>query len=583
MDTPTEIKSRLPIEELVASYCQLQKKGRNFVALCPFHNDTHPSLLVSPDKGIAYCFACQTGGDIFSFYQKIEGCNFREALRDLAERVGVELKDTRVEPVPRDEKERVQSCLEAALAFYREQLKVSLQGQEYLRKRGVTEEMAERFQLGLAPDSFSATYEELLRRGFSRREILAAGLGVQKELREERIYDRFRNRVMFPIADHRGDLVAFGGRTLGADDAKYINSSESILYHKSNILFGLHLAKEAIRATHQVVLVEGYFDALACHRVGVEHVVALGGTALTEQHATLLKRYAEQIVLCLDQDRAGRDAAERAFKILARTGLTVLAVSLPGKDPDDAAQGDAEGLRRLLCEEGRPYLDLVFEELRGLDFSSALLKRQALMRLLPLLEAVPLAVERADAIARTAAVLGTTETALRDDLATFHAENKRVDILPPPVPAREHPPRDTFSRVETTLGLFLLYPRLRSLMSELIAPEEGMAKALYDALKQAPEEERLTPDMLDLSSEHRERVAILQLFAEVHSFGDWSETHATREIRRNCMIANREVLRSKQQEISRELQEARAAGRRAEEERLSTQYQQILKLAKMAG
>jgi hypothetical protein len=205
---------RLPIEQLVAQYCQLQKKGRNFVCLCPFHNDSKPSLLVSPDKGIAYCFACQTGGDIFSFYQAIEGVAFPQALKELAERAGVVLENKPGMAAPKkDEKDRARDCLLSALSFYRAQLSGSASAKEYLAKRAVPAEQIERFEIGVAPDSFSATYEHLLKQGFSRKEILAAGLGVQKELQDEKIYDRFRHRLMFPIHDPQGAIVGFGGRS----------------------------------------------------------------------------------------------------------------------------------------------------------------------------------------------------------------------------------------------------------------------------------------------------------------------------------------------------------------------------------
>src|SRR4051812_48149426 len=184
MDVKEEIRARLPIEQLVAQYCQLKKKGRSFVCLCPFHNDSNPSLLVSPDKGIAYCFACQSGGDIFSFYQKIEGVDFPQALKDLAERAGVVLPERTGPVVPKDEKERIRACLQSALQFYRAQLASSPVATKYLDDRGIPSEQREQFQLGFAPDSYTATYDHLLKAGFSRKEILGAGLGVQKELSE---------------------------------------------------------------------------------------------------------------------------------------------------------------------------------------------------------------------------------------------------------------------------------------------------------------------------------------------------------------------------------------------------------------
>lgn len=579
MDSVQEIKARLPIEELVAKYVAVQKKGRNFVALCPFHNDKHPSLLVSPDKGIAYCFACQHGGDIFTFYQQIEHCDFRQALKDLAERAGVKLEEHKIANVPKaDEKDRIRKCLETALAFYQSQLTTSTLATEYIAKRGVTPELLEQFQIGYAPDSFNATYDMLLKQGFSRKEIIAAGLGIQKDLKEERIYDRFRNRLMFPIHDTQGGIVGFGGRTLGNDDAKYVNSSEGILYHKSSVLYGFHHAKESIRNSKKVILVEGYFDVIACHRVGVTNVVAVSGTALTEEHVKLLKRYAERAVLCLDQDRAGQDAAERAFHLLAGQNMYVEAAALPHKDPDETANADPALLQTLLSA-ATPYLHVMLARIAAQDLKDAMVRRQGMQRVLSLIRSLPGAVERSDYLERAAQVFGTTESALKDDLKLL--ESKPM-ISVKTVDAETHDPATLFSTTEITLGLLLLHPDTRSLLTELIPPEEPFTSALFEAMKKFPVQEKFTVETLDLSQEYRERAGILQLFCEEHAFADWSESLATREIRKNILAANREILRKKQKELSQKLIDARKAGKFAEEAQLSNQYQQILKLANMA-
>jgi len=582
MDPTNEIKARLTIEDLVGQYCQLQKKGRNFVALCPFHSDSHPSLLVSPDKGIAYCFACQTGGDIFSFYQAIEGVDFRQALKDLAEKAGVKLETNIGTSVNKDEKERLRDCLVAAQSFYREQLQKVPVSNEYLKKRGIPKEQIDQFELGFAPDSFSATYDHLLKQGFSRSEIVNAGMGIQRELKEEKIYDRFRNRVMFPIHDHQGKLVAFGGRTLGDTDAKYINSAESPLYHKSAILFGMHHAKEAMRERKSVILVEGYFDVLAAHRVGAGNVVAASGTALTQQHAKLLKRYVDKIVLCLDQDRAGRDAAERAYHVCMAEELPVNVVVLPNKDPDETAASSPELLKQLLTDEGIPYVDLVLQEVRESDVTSATGKREALQRVLPLIQSMTSAVERGHYLAALAAALGTTEMALKEDLAHLPLQSSSVPVSESKKPAQKEVAPTSFSRFEVALGLFLLYPQHLQILRELIEPTDGFIAALYGALKEAPESDVLTVEMLDLEVEQAERASVLQLYCEHHGFTMWSEGMAVREIRKNCRLANRDFLQQKQKEISKKLLDARLSGKSGEEAQLNIQYQELLKLARMA-
>ena len=584
MDSVAEIKMRLPIEQLVAQYAQLTKKGRNFVCLCPFHNDSHPSFLVSPDKGIGYCFACRSGGDIFSFYQKIEGCDFQQAIRELAEKTGVKLEarsSLGAGAPKKDEKDRARECLQAALRLYRDHLGTSASAKAYLQKRGVPQEQIEQFQIGVAPDSFSATYEELLKQGFSRKEILGAGLGVQRELQEERIYDRFRNRLMFPIHDMQGGIIGFGGRTLGDDDAKYINSSDGVLFHKSNVLYGLHHAKDAIRERGKALLVEGYFDVLACHRVGATHAVATCGTALTQQHVKLLKRYTEVVTLCLDSDRAGQEAMQRAFLLLANEGVHVEAVILPEKDPADTLQSDPALLTRLLTSNALPYLDTVLEQMRSTDLSSGLARREALRSLIPLMNALQSSVERRDYLAKAAGVFQTTEAALQEDLA--RANQELPSLRPGITQSIAIDSRDLFSTLEITLGLFLCYPQLRHLLPELIAPEEGMTAAIYSALQKVPAGQDLTLASLPLPPQHRERAAVLALFCEQHAFHDWAESLAVRELHKHIRRANKEMLHSKQEDITRRLLEARKSGKPAEEVQLLNQYQQVARLMKMAS
>ena len=364
MDVRDEIKARLPIEQLVGQYCQLQKKGRNFVCLCPFHNDSRPSFTVSPEKGIGYCFACNTGGDIFSFYQKIENVDFVTALKQLGEKAGVHVATAKLGNVKesKDEKERFMRCLESALSLYQSFLRASDEAMAYLTGRGVSQDLVQAFGIGYAPDSYSATYDSLLKAGFSKSEIIGCGLAIQREIGDGGAYDRFRGRIMFPIYDAQGNIAGFGGRTLKGDDAKYVNTPEGMLYHKSSLLYGLPLAKEQLRTTRSALLVEGYFDVVAAHRAGVKNVLGVCGTALTDIHAKLLKRYVDRVVLCMDQDKAGRAAAEKAFQILSRCGLQVSFLALPAKDPDEFVQKDPSALLPLYTPAPKHSIDFATVE-----------------------------------------------------------------------------------------------------------------------------------------------------------------------------------------------------------------------------
>jgi DNA primase len=579
MDPVADIKARLPIEVLVGQYCKLEKRGRTFKCLCPFHNDRKPSLLVSPDKGIAYCFACQKGGDIFNFYQLIEGVEFPQALRDLAERAGVALPDRPQVGPKKDEKDRMRDCLEEALRFYRAQLKQSPEALAYLQRRGMTDAEIDRLQLGVAPDSFTATYEHLLKAGFSRTEIVGCGTAAQKDLADQRPYDRFRHRLMIPIHDAQGRLIGFGGRTLGNDDAKYLNSPETALYRKAEVLFGLHHAREAMRATRTVILVEGYFDVFAAWRVGVENVVAVCGTALSEEHVRLLRRSVDRVVLCLDRDRAGREAAERAFLLLAAQDLPAQLVDLPEKDPGDLVLEQPDLLRQLLTDGGIPYLDAVLEEMRTLDLQDAQVRRAAMQRLLPLLRAQTSAVERERLVAQAAPLFHTVESALLADLQQLRATPGAHSPAPAAAPVSDAP---ACTRTELTLILFLFYPALRGELAQLIAPETGWGAVVHQRISAQADDAPLDVETLGLDEPELHRLKVLLLYWEEQGFREWTEGTARREIRRNCQHANRETLMAQRlPDVAKRLREATKEGRVGEAEQLRNHAAEVTKLARL--
>lgn len=584
MDIKDEIRSRLPIEQLVGQYCQLKKKGRNFVSLCPFHNDSNPSFLISPDKGIAYCFACQTGGDIFSFVQKIEGVDFPEAVKILAEKAGVEIpKHTTHDKAPtvsKDEKTRLRECLDAAQKYFAAKLQEVPSALEYVLSRGVTQELIQKFGIGYAPDSFSNTYEHLLKAGFSRTEIITAGLAVQKEL-EGKIYDRFRHRIQFPIHDAQGVVVGFGGRTLGDSDAKYVNSPDSRLYNKSAVLFGLFAAREAIRKEKSVVLVEGYFDAVACHKAGVENVVAVSGTALTEQHVKIIKRYADTVILCLDQDNAGQLAAGRAFDLLSRAHLKIHSATLPAKDPDEIIQKDPE-LFRSLIKSAEPYIDTIIRRLTLTDgIREPAGKRIVSDTLFPLLDAVPTSVELRAYLEKAAQAFQIVTGDMHADFQSWKASTSHTTIKKAPtIPAE----LSHYGAYELCIGIALLYPEVRKHVSDLIPEDDGVFVSLREKILIASPDTSAQSILLsvEMAPERREELGVLCLYCE-ESFPIWSESMAAKEMKKLCTAANREMVLRKQMRLVQELKDARSSGSTTEESRILSQYQQLLKLTQMVG
>lgn len=584
MDTKDQIRSRLPIEQLVAEYCQLKKKGRNYVCLCPFHSDKNPSFLVSPDKGIAYCFACQSGGDIFSFYQKIENVDFPTAVKMLAEKAGVEIPKEHVSTKPsvsKDEKQRLKDCVLSAQEFFQTKLESTPDAHAYVLTRGMTPELLKTFALGYAPDSFSETYEFLLKKGFSRSDIVSAGLGVQKELQDERIYDRFRHRIMFPITDAQGSTIGFGGRALGESDAKYVNSPESALYHKSSVLYGLFHARDSIRATKTIVLVEGYFDAISAHKAGVANVVAVSGTALTDEHVQIIKRYADSVVLCLDQDSAGQTASSRAFGLLSRAHLKVLSVSLPAKDPDELVQRDPELFRSLITASATPYISAVIDRLRVLpDITEPSGKRIISDTLFPLLASIPTSVELRAYMEKASRSFGMVESDIANDFRTWSSS----DITRRQSSSGMSTVSTTYLPYELCIGLALLYPCVRSLVPELLPSDDLQLERVRSALPLADADAVVHSiiDSIDIEFPLKDRLKVLALYCE-ENFPQWAESLAVREFRKLVSSANKDVMVRKQLVIVKELKDARASGRIDIEAKLLHQYQQLLKLSKMAG
>lgn len=338
-----EIRQAVEIVDVIGDYVQLKKQGRNYFGLCPFHGENSPSFSVSPDKQIYHCFGCGAGGNVFSFLMDIDGLSFQEAAVKLAERANIELKlegpaSGKNNPqLPEGSKQMIEAH-ELLRKFYHHLLVNTKEGQEaleYLLNRGFTQESIDTFQIGYSLPSWDFAVKLLEKRGFSLDLISKAGLVIQRE-NDGTYFDRFRNRIMFPILDHQGNTIAFSGRALGGEEPKYLNSPETQIFNKSKILYNFHLARGVIRKQQQAVLFEGFADVISANRAGVENGVATMGTSLTEEHISLLKRNVQAVTICYDSDKAGIEAAFRASKMLSKAGFSVRVATMPdGMDPDD--------------------------------------------------------------------------------------------------------------------------------------------------------------------------------------------------------------------------------------------------------
>ncbi len=331
----SEIKYRNDLGELASSYMQLKRRGRNLVGLCPFHGEKTPSFNIYTENGSFYCFGCGKGGDIITFVMNIENLDYMEAVKFLAERAGMSLpEDDYDDSMSRMRTRIYEANREAARFFYSKLIsKEGAEGLAYLRGRGLADSTIRHFGLGFAPDERFALGNHLRGRGFSEAEMIAANL-VFKTKSGRGVVDRFYNRVMFPIIDVRGNVIAFGGRIMSDQKPKYLNTSDTIVFNKSVNLFSLNNAKNS--KSDELILCEGYMDVIALNQAGFTNAVATLGTALTPDQASLMKRYCKEVVICYDADEAGQKATARAIDILRRVGLTVKVISIPdGKDPDE--------------------------------------------------------------------------------------------------------------------------------------------------------------------------------------------------------------------------------------------------------
>ncbi|MEN6325727.1 MAG: DNA primase [Syntrophomonas sp.] len=331
-----DIQSRLDIVDIVSETVKLNRKGNRYWGLCPFHEEKTGSFSVTPDKNMFYCFGCHAGGDMFSFVMKRDGTDFKETVEMLAAKAGIEIVKS-VNKKEFDHRKRIFEVNQAAAEFYFKNL-ISPSGglaHEYLTKRGLTEATITKYQLGWAHDKWNVLEEYLLQKGFSQEHLKLSGL-IKRSDKQQRFYDLFRKRIIFPIYQYNGDIIGFGGRVLDDSLPKYLNTPETEIFSKRNNLYGLFQAREAVRLQNEAIIVEGYMDCLKLQQAGIKHAVASLGTALTREQAMLLRRYTEKVTMIYDSDEAGQRETLRAIEILAGEGLKVSVVTLPGaKDPDE--------------------------------------------------------------------------------------------------------------------------------------------------------------------------------------------------------------------------------------------------------
>ncbi|MCL6471661.1 MAG: DNA primase [Firmicutes bacterium] len=472
------VREHSDLVDVVSEYVALKKKGKLFWGICPFHQEKTPSFKVDPAMQLYHCFGCGEGGNVFSFIMKVEHLDFTEAVETLADRIGYKIN---YESTKKKETSKINRIMEAnrlAQRFYQYILHETHEGERgrtYLKNRGLNDDIVSRYGLGLAPQTWSSLDRYLTKKGFSKEELLEAGLIIKGS---KGYYDRFRGRLIFPIADTRGRIIAFGGRVLGAEEPKYLNSPETPVYHKSAVLYGLHLAKNDIVRKGTVIVVEGYTDVIALAQAGINNVVATLGTAFTAEHIELLKRFAERVVLVFDADSAGIKAAESAGSYLSEfrlpkmealkdlerkssSGLDVRVIVLPqGLDPADFIALRGGQPFHELVKSAEPFFDFYLtREINKYNIIEVRQKEQAALACFKLIATLDNPATQKEYLSRVAQRLGLSEDALT---VKYNAIYKKTSVIRGEARAAALDPQEKTE--QSFLHLAIKYPEIRKII-----------------------------------------------------------------------------------------------------------------------
>jgi DNA primase len=529
------VKTQTDIVRIVGEYVRLKKAGQNFSGLCPFHNEKSPSFNVHPAKQFYHCFGCGKGGDVFQFVMEMEKCTFPEAVRIVAEKSGIAIP----KPRERSPEERTENQQRTVLvnvhreiaAFYARQLTQSPDGKlalAYLEDRGLNADAIARFGLGYAPAAGDAALR-FLKQKYPETLLAISGL-FHRDEKSNRLYDKFRRRIMFPISNESGKVIAFGGRAMGDDTPKYMNSPETPIYSKSNVLYHMDRAKEALRHSDFAVLVEGYMDAIAVARAGVGNVVASCGTSLAEPQIKLLSRFTQRVVVNFDPDAAGQAATERSIALLLEKEFDVRVLALPGgADPDKFIQNNGIDAYKRLLLQSPPYLDYLIQRARKMDRTTANGKVAALNFLMPYVQRLPNRLLRSEWATRIASELQVDEPVLRESLRRAALERRsevkpKAELLTPAVKRAER----------QLIRMLFEADAFRQHLAQLMANEglhhgletRNIFEALIVATLASESSARLDPAEVGKTLEDKDRRVMFEVLFEEFPEATWIEAES---------------------------------------------------------
>ncbi len=558
-----EIKSRLDIVDVVKDYIKIEKAGINYRALCPFHSEKTPSFFISPSRQIWHCFGgCGKGGDIFKFIMEIEGIEFIDALRLLAAKAGVELK--KQDPKEKTERQRMYEILELATIFFEDQLKKPLAKEvlQYLLNRGIKQESVKEWRIGYSLEGWTNLIDFLAEKGYSPKEVERVGLAIKKE-NSSSYYDRFRGRIIFPIFDLNSQPIGFGGRIFDPKDekgkqAKYLNTSNTLIYDKSKVLYGLDKAKIEIRKKQSCILVEGYTDVIMSHQAGVTNVVATSGTALTQYQLTTLKRYCDNLITAFDMDIAGDSATKRGIDLAQTEDFNVKISLIPENlDPADLIQKDYKSWEKI-TSNAVPIISFYFESAFS-QFNSDIPenKKKIAGIILPVIKRIESDIEKDFWIQKLSEKLKVKESAVINDLEKIEDNNKTVEEKKEK--AKEKKSRNELLE-ERFLISFIKNDKNRNLEKEQINFFSEDSKKIIDYFENKEKKE--------LDEKTKERIDYLSMKADI----DLEKIDCDKELN-SCLLEIKNLnIKKKLNELSNEIKKAEQSNDSTKVEELKKEF-----------
>ncbi len=564
------IKNKIDIVNFLSEYVDLKPSGKNHKGLCPLHNENTPSFMVNRERQMWHCFGCGRGGDIFTFVQEMEDMDFVEALQFLAERAGVELSNDFQTKTQQNLKNRIRTINEEAADFFHnflKQMDSAEPARKYLKDRNLKEETIDFWQLGYVPDQWELLTQYMLKQGFAIEDLVKAGLTKKKSDNSDKksgrgYYDRFRGRIMFPIRDVHGSTVGFTGRALREEDyvgGKYINTPDTPIYNKSEIVFGLHKAKQEIRKKDQIVLVEGQMDVTACHQVGMENVVAVSGTSLNEAQIDLLTRYSNNLSIAFDNDEAGIKAAQRGIRMAMKKGMHVNIIEIPdslGEDPDECIQNDPDQWFKVVNNAEdimQWYFRKAFEDV---DLSDPKQKQEVVNELLPEIASISYAVERDHWLQKLSEKIGTETSVLREDLQRFKNKGQKnnYDDTEETTQVKDNKSR-LVKLTERFLGLIFRFPSvdIDNLPFKL---EQEQQKEIFKLYKKIQKGNFELDNLRKEFSQEGENIVDFLVLNSQKNFQDINKKEAKKRIKKIGSKLQEEWIKNKRKILQRKIKQA---------------------------